>query len=207
MLRAMACSFLMLATAALCGCNVIGYAANAAAGSSRAPAKYTLAKRPTIVIAEKYDNPADVVYDAEPLARYVTEQLKAHELAPTVDPEKVSALKQSDPARFRALTIAALGRAVDAEQILYLNIVSSQIEVAEGSDMIRGDGVVRVRLVDAGTGATLWPTSEAAGYTIAAQTRLYRRDENTINDASVRTELLRTLAESVGRLFYKVRAD
>ncbi|MBC8106883.1 MAG: hypothetical protein H7Z14_09865 [Anaerolineae bacterium] len=196
---------LMLLLCIASGCNLLGYAASGIAGGEKSPAMFVPAKTPMVVIAEKFDNPADASLDAEPIARYTSEELSGHEVAPIVSSEKVASLQSANPARFRGMTIAAVGRAVGADQILYINIVSTSMEVADNSDMLRGRGEVRVRLVDANTGATIWPLDSADGYPINAETRMFRRADR--NEASVRSDLHRMLAGRAARLFYVTKSE
>jgi hypothetical protein len=182
------------------GCNLLGFAAAGLAGDPKQPAMFTPAKKPMVVIAEKFDNPADATLDAEPIARYTSEELRVHEVAPIVACEKVAALREENPAQFRGMTIAAVGRAAGADQVLYINIINTTVNFADNSDMIRGHGEIRLRLVDANTGATIWPVDSAEGYPIVAETRIFRRAERS--DALLRTDLHRALAARAARLFY-----
>src|SRR5262245_12131844 len=162
-----------------CGCNVLGFAASAAAGPQKVPAAYTLASKPTIVLAEKFDNPAEAAMDAEPIARYVTEAMTHHAAAPMIDPSAVSSVQQrTRDGDYRAMTVAAIGRAAGAEQIVYINILRSEVESAGagGTDLIQGGGELLVKVVDAGTGQILWPTDADAGHPVAAKTRLLPRN-------------------------------
>lgn len=190
----------------LCGgCNLLGYAASGIAGDPKTPAVFTMAKRPTVVVAEKFDNPAEAAMDAEPIARYISEDLAAHEVAPILDSGKVASLQAENPAKWRGMTIAAVGRSVGAEQILYVNIINVNVNFADNSDLIRGRGEIRVRLVDANTGATIWPVEAADGYPILAETRIVRRAER--DDSIVRSDVHRALAARAARLFYVVKSD
>lgn len=190
---------------AAAGCNLLGYAAHTVAGEEKVNAVYTLPQRSTVVVAEKYSNPSVAAFDEEPLARFVTEELREHKaVAPLIDSEQVYALRTRTPYdKWQAMTTDAIGRAVGAEQVLYVNIVSCQVEVAPGSEMLRGQADVRVRLVDAKTGQTTWPEDAAGGWPVSVQTPMARRGESgTTNEASVHMDLLRMAGERVGRLFY-----
>jgi hypothetical protein len=187
------------------GCNVLGFAASALSGGGTTPAAFTPAKLPMVVIAENFNNPAEAALDAEPIARYTSDALRTHEVAPLIDPDHVSRLREQDPEKFRALTIAGVGRAVDAEQILYVNIIDVEVHLADQSDLIRGRGEVRVRLVDANTAETIWPVGAAQGYSVAAETRIVRRAERS--DATVRSDVHRALAERIAQLFFPKKGD
>jgi hypothetical protein len=183
------------------GCNLLGFVASGVAGDPKTPAAFIMAKRPTIVIAEKFDNPAEAALDAEPIARYIGDELTEHQVVPIISPDKVSTLEEANPTTFHGMTIAAIGRAVGAEQIIYVNIISSGLYFADNGDMIRGHGEMRVRVIDSASGATIWPTDNAGGYPVAAETRIFNRAER--NDATVRNDVNRSLASRTARLFYQ----
>jgi hypothetical protein len=185
------------------GCNVIGYAAQTVAGSDKVDAVYALPKRSTVVVAEKYSNPSEAVFDDEPLASFVSDELRAHNAAVTlVPPERVYTMRKgSGVEKWRAMTIDAVGRAVGAEQVLYVNIKSLSVQVAPGSEMMKGQSDVRVWLVDSASGATVWPADASDGWPVGTQTTMYRREEGA-TESSVRTDLLRQTADRIAKLFY-----
>ena len=187
------------------GCNVLGFAASSIAGDTKQPAAFTPAKRPTVVIAERFNHAADSTRDGEPIARYVSEELRRQDVAPIIDPDQVSRLQTQDPARYRGMTIAAVGQAVGAEQILYVDIVRVDVHFADNSDLIRGQGEVRVRFIDANTAQTIWPPNVAEGLSVTAETPIVRRAERY--DALLRTDVHRALAAQVARLFYATKPE
>jgi PBP1b-binding outer membrane lipoprotein LpoB len=189
----------------LTGCNLIGYAASGIAGDPKSEAKFVPAKKPLVVIAENFASPAEASLDSEPLARYIGEELAAHEVAPIIDHDRVLALQTDKAREFRSMTIAAVGRAVGADQILYVNIIDVNANFADSSDLIKGHGEVRVRLVDANTGATIWPTDALQGFTVIADTRIVRSNER--NESIVRSDVHRALAVRVARLFYAAKSE
>src|SRR4029079_7508378 len=85
-------SFLLL-LGFLNGCNVLGVAASAVAGGEEVKAQYQIPKRPTIVVAENFSNPSMTSLDDEPRARFVTDELNQHAIAPMIDPSKVYAIQ------------------------------------------------------------------------------------------------------------------
>lgn len=187
------------------GCNVLGWASSAVAGETKQPATFTPPKRPTVIIAENFSNSAQSSFDAEPIARFIADELKANNAVPVIEPDQLSALQAKNPARFHAMTIAEVGRAVGAEQILYVNIVDIDVTFADQSDLIRGSGEIRVRWVDAQTAETIWPRDAAEGFPVAVETNIVRRAER--NDVIVRSDVHRALAARAARLFYAMKAE
>ena len=95
------------------GCNVLGWASAAVAGETKVPATFAPPKRPTIVIAENFANPSDASFDAEPLTAYIGDELVANAVAQVIDPDRLTSLHRQDPAKYRDMTIADVGRAVE----------------------------------------------------------------------------------------------
>ena len=193
-----------LVTIASSGCNVIGYAAQAVAGTTKVPAAFTLPARTTLVLAERYGLQTSDEHDADALARYVSDELRNNNAASLVDPTRVYELRTDRASRdaFRGMTVAAVGEKLGADQVIYINLISCEVTTEPGTDMLRGRGMVTVKVVEAHTGATLWPTDAEQGHPIDAQTRLYSPREKGVSEPSVRTLVHRQLADQVARLFY-----
>jgi hypothetical protein len=203
--------FVFLVSAlAVGGCNVIGFATATVAGMQNVPPMYVLLKRPTVVVAENYSDPNGSVRDDEPLARYVSAALEQAQLAPMVDPSQIYVMHHdTDAGRkgWHEMTVAAMGRSVGADQIIYLNITECVVDTSEGSDMMRGTGAVMVRVVDAHTGASLWPTDSSEGYGVSAKTRIYREGEGNIHEPDVRSALHKSMSDNIVKLFTGYRTD
>src|SRR3954464_15397298 len=125
MSRTLRCVVHLLSFAALltlaAGCNVFGVAANALAGDE-SKALYVLPKHPTVVVAERYANPSQSAMDDEPLARYLTDDLRENNAVPLVDADQVYTLRKGmTPEKWHAMTVDAVGRTVKADQVLYVN--------------------------------------------------------------------------------------
>jgi hypothetical protein len=184
------------------GCAVIGLVAEKTAGG-RTPAAYDLGKRTTFVLAERYENPSGVELDSEPLARYVTDELSHKQSAPIIPADKIDALRRAQGANFHKMTIPQIGRELGAQQIIYINIRDIKVDRTVENDMTRGTGDVRVRVVDAQTGMTLWPSDVAEGHPIAFVTPMMRVTPET-TDWLVRDTVDRGLGVNVARLFYSI---
>jgi hypothetical protein len=202
--------FALLVCSLICcagGCNVIGFAAATVGGTSNVPPVYAPAKRPTVVIAENFHDPAASVQDDEPLARYVTDLLKQGDVVPTIDPGEIYVMRHDSPAaeqKWHSMSIAAMGRSVTAQQVIYLSILSIDMEHAPGSNAVRGHADVTVRVVDTESGKTLWPVDASDGYPLNAETRMYHEGET---DADVRNTLHKMLADKIVKLFTGYRTD
>ncbi len=189
------------------GCNVFGWFGQAVEGPETKGATFTMAKRTTAVIAEKFSNPSDAVMDDEPIARFITQDLREHNTVPLVDTVSIYGLRSSDPAKWRASTMASIGRGVGADQVLYINLLDVNVEVAPGSDMMRGKATVMVRVVDCKTGSLIWPIGATEGYPVSSETKLIRKGENNVYESGLRTTLQRELATKIAQLFYPVTKE
>lgn len=204
---AMLMLLLLTLPAFLTGCNVIGFAAATVAGTSNVPPMYTPAKRPTVVIAENFNDPAASIQDDEPLARFVTDLLKHGDVVPTIDPGEIYVMRHDSPGaeqKWRNMSIAAMGRSVTAQQVIYLSILSIDLEHSPGSNAVRGHGEVTVRVVDTESGKTLWPVDASDGYALSAETRMYHEGET---DADIRDTLHKIMADKIVKLFTGYRTD
>jgi hypothetical protein len=201
---------LLVSLLAVGGCNVIGFATATVAGMQNVPPMYVLPKRPTVVVAENFSDPNGSVRDDEPIARYVNATLEHGQLAPMIDPSQIYVMHHDTDAgrkNWHEMTVAALGRAVGADQVIYLNITECAVDTSQGSDMMRGTGAVMVRVVDTHTGASLWPTDSAEGYGVSAQTRIYREGQDNMHEPDVRAALHKSLADNITKIFTGYRTD
>jgi hypothetical protein len=199
----------LLACAALAllgGCNVAGALAYKVTGPPPIPAKYVPAKVPTLVLVENSRNPSNLRLDADRLARAVGEELAAHQVAPITDPEKLTDFRRAQGAHYASLAITAVGRAVGADQVLYVDLIDVSVEPAIGSELLQGRAEARVRFVDVRTGQTLWPSDAAQGQPVGAATS-YTSGGAGGGEPIVRDQLIDALADKVAKLFYTWKSD
>lgn len=205
-----ACAGLFL-PAALClllslnGCNIFGAFFAKVAGPTPVEAKYKPSKKkPLVVLVENYRNPSSVRLDAERLSRHITDEISRHHIAPVIDPGEVDDLR-AKPA-FRTMSQSAVGRAVGAGQVLYVNVVSFDVEEALGSGMIKGRAELTVKLVDTATSRTLWPSDTTVGHPMSIETAYQRTGEHA-NEMTLREQMCRQFADQIGKLFRKYTPD
>jgi hypothetical protein len=167
---------------------------------------YVPAQTPMLVLAENYADPSSSTVDGEQLERFVIDELRAHNVAPIADCEKVWALRAAQPQQYRAKSIDQLGRIAGAAQVLYINLRVGGTYVGQGSDVYQGRGSALVRIVDVETGQTLWPLEGTEGYPITQDSRLVRARPG-VDDASVRRDVQRGLADQIAKLFYKYKPE
>jgi hypothetical protein len=196
----------LLACALLTGCQLIGALAAKGMGSPAVPAKYVPKNVPTLILSEH--SPASGVDDvsSEDIGRRTALLWEVHKLAPLIDLSKLEELQLRRPADYATMSTAAIGLALGAKQVLYIDVRDSRVESAGGTDTIRAKAAVRVRMVDVATGATLWPTDAAEGYALDSETDYAARGEG-VSDSSQFEAVRSIIADKIVKLFYKHQPD
>jgi hypothetical protein len=183
------------------GCQAAAVAIYKLHGLPDIPAKYVPEKTPMLVLVENYQAPSSAYTDADLLTRYLTLQLQAHAVPPLVDIEKLHDLQTTRPTDFSGMSTAAIGRATGAKQVLYVQLVKNVVEPLMGGRGLRGDVTVRVKIVDADTGASRWPIDLSAGYPLSKSTSL-GTDQTSGNAMQIRQRMYQDLADEIAKLFY-----
>lgn len=197
---------LILMLIAAAGCNVAGVAAAKIVGPPDVPAKYVPQKEPMLVLVESYRRPG-LDHDAEQLARFTVEQIKHWNIAPTIDLMDLYALRDSrGGAEFAKMSIAEVGRALGAKQVLYVEVTDASVDPSGGTEVYRGQMAVRVRIVDSATGQTRWPTDAESGYPVAYEPRFSGFGDNA-NPNTVRQQTYSGTAYEIVRNFRKWKPD
>src|SRR5262249_7294049 len=139
----------LLLTPLMGGCGAVGVAAYKLSPPPTIEAQYVLPRVPTLVMVENYHDAAATRADAETLSRFIYEDLRAArieskeqhkqiELAPLVDWKKIYDLRSQEPDRFNTMKITDIGRELGAEQVIYVDLIYSEVQEMMGSDMMRG---------------------------------------------------------------------
>ena len=183
------------------GCTAVGAIAGKVAGPPPIKPQYVPPKdKPMLVLVENYRNPAATAVDGQHLALRIEEELRHHRVVSVVGADKLDAVR-ADPG-YSKMTIPAVGRAAGAGQVLYVNVASVSVEDTVGGEMLQGRAEMAVRVVDAATGATRWPTDTPTGYPVAVKTPWVRRGEGA-TESTLRDQMCRRAAGSVVKLFRK----
>ena len=198
--------FSILVFTANAGCNVIGAIAYKVAPEATIPAAFPLPRdSKTLVLVENFHNPAALRLESDAVARHLAEELKMHRAGPVVEPAAADALRQSRGDAYRAMPVDAIGRALGAKQVIYVDLDDFEISHALASDMLAGRAEARVRVVDE-AGKVLWPTDLSAGHAVAVKVNPQRAAPG-FDESSARRELHAKLADQIAKLFYNWKAD
>jgi hypothetical protein len=164
--------------------------------------------KPMLVFVERFNNAGgaagsiESMQECENLARAVQAELQARAIAPQVDAMSVAGLRAKDPLAFRAMTISQIGGEVGAHQVLYVNLMASSLKMTEGSDLMRGQMAVRVKVIDVASGQVLWPSESTDGQLVSVQTPIGSVREG-VSKEEARVYTTRMMADAIVKLFYK----
>ena len=192
------------------GCAVLGVAAYKIAGPAKVPAQYVPEKRPMLVLVENYEHQSSVNSHADLLGYMLVKELGERKIVPLVPLEKLQELRDARAAEFPTMSMAAIGRELGADQILYVQLHRSDVTPMAGgggSDALTGQTAASVKVVDVGTGDTLWPGGAGAegGYPVSAATKLGAHNGANVQD--VRQRMYAQLSHDIVKLFYKWQPD
>ncbi|MDB5173176.1 MAG: hypothetical protein JWN51_1949 [Phycisphaerales bacterium] len=191
----------------LSGCAPLGALASKATPAPKIPAEYVPVQEAMIVLVEGYENPGIVGFLGGHMERMIAEQLITHNVAPIINPNLVNDFRTGKSGdEYRTIKIAAIGQALKAKQVLYVNVTQFAVDSAGGSMMTKGKSEVRVRVVDTATGETRWPRDSSTGQVLQLNTPYMELSGGT-TEAVLREKMARALSERVARLFYDFTTD
>ena len=186
----------------LAGCSAAGILAYKLAGPAAVPAKYVPAKTPILVLVENRSEPSATV-GPEVLTAYLLEDLEAAKVGPLIPLEKLEALRDSQkPGEFVKMSISAIGKAVGASQVMYVQFDRDDVTPLSGGESLQGKSLVRVRMVDVASGETLWPKDQTDGYAVSGSTTLGAATSDGTTEA-VHRRIYGELSTEIGKLFHE----
>jgi hypothetical protein len=188
------------------GCALLGAAVDKTSGPATIPAKFVPPKEPTLVLVENYRLAAGGDVDCDRLGRYISQDLTENKVVPLVDFSTLTLLRDKDPDAYRKMSIAAIGKAVGAKQVIYVSVNDYGADTPMGSDNVKLRASAKVKVVDSQTGESRWPQDLADGEALSAETEYKDRGTDT-NDVAVRDDLNKSLAEKIGKLFHEWQPD
>jgi hypothetical protein len=197
---------LLVASLGLCaalsgGCAAPAVFAYKVFGPPPVPPRYAPPKTETmLVLVENPHSGAIAIPEADELSRVIYEELEAQKVAPQVDPAKLHELRDRDTATFDKMSIAEIGRAVGAKQVLYVHVDRLDVETAPGSDMVKTRIAASLKVIDATSAMTAWPN--AGDTELFEHQTPYRRIEAGTTPSQLKREILRDSGVELARWFY-----
>jgi hypothetical protein len=189
----------------LCGCDLPGALLHVALGEPPVDAQYVPPKGPTLVMVENYRSPDAMQLDGDQIAHEVADELKKEAKMEMVDPDKLAPLREDDGDKFRGMDIQAVGKAVGAKQVIYVDLLESDVKQDTSAGAVHATATARVKVVDIQTGNTLWPSGSSHGKEISQSIEFDQMDP--AKAVTMHTEMLANLSSKVAKLFYTWKPD
>ncbi len=197
------------AVAAFLGaCNILQPAAYLAMGQPKAPALYELENRPTVVFVDDRNNaiPINSTRVRRAIAEDVTEQLMTRKLVTvTISPRDAIALSRNRDREGKLMSMGALGEAVGAEQLIYIEMLSYR--GSPDNVTPRPSAACRVKVIDVVNKSRLFPApgGEKNWQDVIAQGQpvspeLYR---SSAGRREIEQLLAAAISDKITTLFYK----
>ncbi|HLP83462.1 MAG TPA: hypothetical protein VK157_03865 [Phycisphaerales bacterium] len=205
-LRFITSSVLALGLLCMAGCNIVAPAYVLIHGPEKTPAVYKLdEKKPTVILV---DDRASVLprrsLRTTIAGRASQELLNEKAVETVIDAKAIQALLMRDPAD-RPSPIAALGRQVQAQQVIYVTM--DKFALSPDGATYQPFADARVKVIDVEGGRT-WP-EQPEGYALRVVLPIQRDD--LPNGAGVIAKAQEALADRVGvelsRLFFKYETN
>ncbi len=195
-------------TGAMSSCNILSPAAYLAMGQAKAPAKYELQDRPTVVFVDDRNSaiPVNSSRVRGTIAETVNTELMKHDLVTqTISTRDAMAVTRSRDRDGKLMPMGAIGEVVGAEQILYIEMLS--FRGSPDNRTPRPSAACRVKVLDVVSRTRLFPAPGAeSGWqdvftmTSTVSPELYRTSQGR---RKIEEMLSVALADQVAKLFYK----
>ena len=206
--RAWVVAITVLVAASMGSCNILQPAAYLAMGQAKAPAKYVLEERPTVVFVDDRNNaiPINSSRVRRAVADDVTNQLMSRELVTmTISPRDAMALSRNQDREGNLMSMGALGEAVGAEQVIFIEMLSYRGSPDNVTPRPSAacrlkviDNVNKVRVFPAPGAEKEWQEIIVQGAPVSPE--LYR---SSAGRREIEQMLAATIADKVTKLFYK----
>ena len=198
--------------AALPSCNVVAPALYAIDGPGKVDAEHELAEVRTVVFVDDRRNvfPRTVLRTA--IGEAIAKDLLARKLVPSiVSPRDAIALARQKESGTKPLSIATIGRELDAQQVLYIQVVSFDIagdgETEGGGFGFRPTATCRVKVIDCVANARTYPVGDIGESGRLVTTRIREVDPESMRTVAARRavedRLAARVALDVAKLFYE----
>jgi hypothetical protein len=201
-------ALLVVAAASAGACNIAAPAFYILHGPPRTPAVYTLADRPTVIFVDDRANAIPRQPDA--MRRLLDDEasrqlMEKKVLSNTIRPQDEISVARRHDRYSDVLSIGAIGEAVGAEQVIYVQMIEFR-ETPDGFTP-RPQGACEVKVIDVANQARLFPPPDAPTPSHAVRVLLPAVNEELYKSNPGRLQIYRTLAGEMGseiaKLFYE----
>ncbi len=196
------------AGAAMFSCNILAPAAYIIGGQDKVPAQYALADRPTVVFV---DDPNNLLPDRS-LRRLIgdkiAQELMVRKLVTTTISSADALAVSRRESYGRKMAIDAIGRAVGAEQVVFVDMVAFSLS-PEGITP-RPSGACQIKVIDATNRERLFPTEDGtfrntSGFPVQVAMREVSLEQYRTSSSRrrIREQLANEIAGQVTKVFYR----
>jgi len=184
------------------GCALFGWFAAQFAPPQKVEAVYKPPSGKTILVfVDDLSNPVSYEPVKAELTNRLNEKLVENDIAAeTVPYERLLNLMAATP-NFNQLRIPTIGRELDADLVLYVEIVGFCLKDSQVSPLWNGKLSTRVKIVDSQEGR-LWPVDRFEGYPLEPVETGTVDNPSTSYGAELAEILAEQMADSIAKLFY-----
>lgn len=194
--------------AVLGSCNIVTPAAYILGGQDRVDAQYALPDRPTVVFVDDPENKLPDRALRRIIGDKVAQELMVRKLVTTTI-SSADALAVSGRERYgRKMAIDAIGRAVGAEQVVFVDMQAFSLS-PEGITP-RPSGACYVKVIDVTNRERLFPIDDggfpsSSGYPVQVAMRevSLERYRTTSSRRQIREQLANEIADQIAKVFYR----
>lgn len=195
-------------TSLLSSCNILGPAAFIIDGLPKRDAQYALMDRPTVVFV---DDPRNALSDRN-LRRYIGDKVATELMLNKIVTVTISSADALGVARGdrhgKRMPIEAIGRAVGAEQVLYIEMMS--FTLSPDNVTPQPMGYCQIKVIDAVNRTRLFPITDESSQAAAAypvQVALPKLSPELYRSASgrrkINEQLANHMADRIAKVFYR----
>jgi hypothetical protein len=194
------------------GCNLAAPALYAIDGPGRIDAEHELAEVRTVVFVDDRRNVFPRTALRTSIGEAIAKDLLGRKLVPSiVSPRDAIALARQKESGTKPLSIAAIGRELDAQQVLYVQVVSFSL-TGDGASADSGFGVrptatCRVKVIDCAANVRTYPVGDIGESGRLVTSRIREVDTEGLRTVAARRavedRLAARLAIDVAELFYE----
>ena len=194
--------------AVMFSCNILAPAAYIVGGQEKVSAQYALADRPTVVFV---DDPNNLLPDRS-LRRLIGDKI-AQELmvrklvTTTISSADALAVSRRD-SHGQKMAIDAIGRAVGAEQVLFVDM--REFSLSPEGITPRPSGACQIKVIDVANRERLFPTQEnvsrnTSGFPVQVAMREVSLEQyrTASSRRRIREDLAGKIADQVTKVFYR----
>ena len=196
------------AGAAMVSCNILTPAAYIIGGQDKVEAQYALADRPTVVFVDDPNNLLPYRALRRLIGDKVAQELMVRELVTTTISSADALAVSGRESYGQKMAIDAIGRAVGAEQVLFVDMVAFSLS-PEGITP-RPSGACQVKVIDVENRERLFPTEDStsrntSGFPVQVAMREVSLEQyrTTSSRRRISEQLADEIASQVTKVFYR----